>query len=99
MAGFLVTVIEQTAHLAGIERLRPPNREVGSDVSEFVVDAVLAAGFVNSDQVVLPAGANHGRDRAPGDAKRATLHRGPSWVGPTVADDESTDGDHRQPPT
>src|ERR1700752_4703486 len=90
-AGFLVTAIEQSAHVGGVERLGQLHREVGSDVGEFVVDVVLAARLVNSDQGVLSAGANHGRDRAPGNAERATLHRGPSWVDPTVADDVSGD--------
>src|SRR4051812_10783388 len=57
-AGLLVTVVEQSAHIRGIKRLIQLHREIGSDGGEFVVDAVFAAGFVNSDQVVLSAGAD-----------------------------------------
>src|SRR3954464_13451252 len=85
IAGFLVTIIEQSAHVAGVERLGQLHREVGSDVGEFVVEAVSTADVVNSNQVVLSAGANHRRDRAPGDAESATLHSGPSRVDPTIA--------------
>src|SRR5947207_5130673 len=37
MAGLLVTVIEQSAHVGGVERLGQLHREVGSDVGEFIV--------------------------------------------------------------
>src|SRR3954454_14566496 len=43
MAGLLVTIIKQSAHVGRVERLRQLHREIGPNVGEFVVDAVLAA--------------------------------------------------------